>query len=70
LYDLTSIVFPNGGGVRFSDAEAINNNGQILAWGEGMYYLLSPVPEQPVFIMMLAGLLFVSGFVRARKKFC
>lgn len=58
-YDLASLV-ANGQGWQFSQAQSINESGQIVGWGsfngQGRSFLLSPVPEISSVAMVLWSL--------------
>ncbi len=61
LVDLNEVAdLPTG--VTLVGATAINNLGQIVAFGsDGFSYLLSPVPEPGALHLLLMGLLFTAG---------
>jgi probable HAF family extracellular repeat protein len=75
------ITGPDGEGVRdlndlvklengtfFTDAQGINDHGQIIAnASDGFAYLLTPVPEPETYAMLLAGLGLISFMVRRRS---
>lgn len=55
-------------GTFFSDAQGINDHGQIIANAtNGFAYLLTPVPEPETYAMLLAGLGLISFMVRRRS---
>ena len=65
LVDLNSMVSLPGG-VQVNEALSINNKNQILVSGSDLnYYLLSPIPEPSVAILMIIGLGAI-GAVRKR----
>ena len=67
MVDLNDLFQLPRAGEYFSLAEAINDNGQIVARTNlDVTYLLSPVPELGTALMLLAGLAVVGGAVRKR----
>jgi probable HAF family extracellular repeat protein len=62
MTDLNSLVgLP---GVVLSEASAINNMGQVIAYS----YSLSPIPEPQTYALMLAGLFLTGVMVRRKQK--
>ena len=71
MVDLNTLIDP-ASGWTLTSAEAINNDGSILASGtyNGQFgmLLLAPVPEPHAYAMMLAGLGLIAGIVFRRRK--
>ena len=69
LMDLTDLVFPEGDGLIFENAVSINNRGQIIARSSySSYYLLSPVPEPSVSLMLATGIAMVGALSKRKMK--
>ncbi len=74
MHKLTDLLVP-GHGLALPLAEAINNNGQILAPGGKLgstgatrWYVLNPVPELQSGIALVIGLLVTSISRRLRRR--
>jgi probable HAF family extracellular repeat protein len=73
MTDLSTVAGVTGTGWSLTEATAINDAGQIVGYGRNPQgvesaFILTPVPEPEVYLMMGAGVCLAGVIARRRKK--